>query len=353
MPVSQKAVQNLPENNNALVVVHDGYSSTQDGLSINSLEPYLEYKSLPMPVPGEGQVLIKVLLGNINPSDIHFIKGEYGQPRRAGVPGGFEGVGVVVDGGKGGEALIGMRVAFFVVANGSGAWAQYAMTDVTSCIPLRKDLRDEDAATLFVNPLTAIAMFEEVKKSRSKSFIMTAAASQLCKLMTGLAKEDGYNAISIIRHDEQKTQLEALGATHVLNLNDADFAKQISKVIREEKPLVMLDAVGDQISADMFNVMPAYSRWMIYGKLSTQKPVMDQLGQLIFTSKTIEGFWLVKWIRSTPAQEQMKAIARVQALFVSEEWKTDIGEIVPLSSAFEDLPKALSGMNKGKIMIRP
>ena len=353
MPVSQKAVQDLPENNNALVVVHDGYSSTQDGLSIDSLEPYLEYKSLPMPVPGEGQVLIKVLLGNINPSDIplHQRRIWPTAPRRRSWW--FEGVGVVVDGGKGGEALIGMRVAFFVVANGSGAWAQYAMTDVTSCIPLRKDLRDEDAATLFVNPLTAIAMFEEVKKSRSKSFIMTAAASQLCKLMTGLAKEDGYNAISIIRHDEQKTQLEALGATHVLNLNDADFAKQISKVIREEKPLVMLDAVGDQISVDMFNVMPAYSRWMIYGKLSTQKPVMDQLGQLIFTSKTIEGFWLVKWIRSTPAQEQMKAIARVQALFVSEEWKTDIGEIVPLSSAFEDLPKALSGMNKGKIMIRP
>jgi NADPH:quinone reductase-like Zn-dependent oxidoreductase len=298
-------------------------------------------------------VIIKVILGNINPSDLHFIKGEYGQPRRAGVPGGFEGVGEIVDAGKGGEALIGNRVAFYVVANGSGSWAQYALTDVTSCIPLRNDLRDEDGATLFVNPLTAIAMFDEVSKSKTDSFIMTAAASQLCKLISALAVGEGIRPISIVRRNQQIEMLKDNGSTHVLNINDDDFASQAATILREEKPRVMLDAVADQTSVMLFEAMPNRARWLIYGKLSLQAPQLNQIGQLIFMDKSIEGFWLAKWIKDTPAGEQMQAIAKIQQLFVTGKWKTDISAIVALSSAIDELPSALSGMNDGKVMIRP
>lgn len=343
----------VPEQMHALLLKHDGYSQTQEGLAIPSLEPYLDYSEIDVPKPSVGQVLIKVGLGNINPSDLHFIKGEYGQPRRAGVPAGFEGVGEVVGAGTGGEALIGKRVAFFVAANGSGSWAQYALTDVISCIPLRRDLRDEDGATLFVNPLTAIAMFEEVKKSKAESFIMSAAASQLCKLITGLAHEEGLKPIAIVRRTEQIEQLKEYGNTHVLNVKDEDFEKQIVSLLRQEKPRVFLDAVADQSSATIFEAMPNRSRWMIYGKLSTQNPQLNQTGQLIFMDKSIEGFWLVKWIRNTPAKEQIQAIAKVQELFATGSWKTDINAIVPLASAFNDLPNALTGMNTGKVMIKP
>lgn len=343
----------IPATMNALLLKHDGYSQSQEGPSIETLEPFLEYKQIDVPTPGEGQVLIKVGLGNINPSDLHFIKGEYGQPRRAGVPAGFEGVGTVVAAGEGAQAIIGKRVAFYVVAHGSGAWAQYALTDVTSCIPLRSDLRDEDAATLFINPLTAIAMFEEVKKSKAEAFIMTAGASQLCKLIAGLASEEGMKPISIVRRNEQVEQLKSYGNSYVLNVNDDSFTKDIAKIIKTEKPRVLLDAVADQASSAIFDAMPNRARWLVYGKLSNEPPQLNQIGQLIFMDKSIEGFWLVKWIRNTPAKDQMAAIAKVQELFATGKWKTDISAIVPLETSFDDLPAALSGMNTGKVMIRP
>ena len=87
--------------------------------------------------------------------------------------------------------------------------------------------------------------------------------------------------------------------------------------------------------------------------LAPQPPQLNQIGQLIFMDKTIEGFWLVKWINNTPAKEQMQAIAKVQELFVTGKWTTDISTIVPLENAFDTLPSALSGMNEGKVMIRP
>lgn len=337
----------------ALVLKHDGYSGTQEGPDISTLDPYLTYQDMEIPEPVKGQVLIKVALGNINPSDLHFIKGEYGQPRRSGVAAGFEGVGEVVKAGEGGEGLIGKRVAFYVVAHGSGSWAEYALTDVTSCIILRDDLRDEDGATLFVNPLTAIAMFDEVLKSKASSFIMSAAASQLCKLITGLAVEAGVRPIALVRRDEQIDSLKSIGNTHVLNVTSDDFIQNATKIIRNEKPRVYLDAVADQISSQLFEVMPNRSRWMIYGKLSSQNPTLNQIGQLIFMDKSIEGFWLIKWMQNTSPQDRVSAVSRVQELFITETWKTDIHSIVPLQSAFDDLPDALSGMNQGKVMIRP
>ena len=341
----------LPTKMFALVLRNDGYSNTQEGPSITTLEPYLEAKDIDVPEPDDGQVLIRLIRANINPSDLHFIKGEYGLPRRIGVPAGFEGVGEVVSAGAGGEGLVGKRVAF--LASASGAWAEYVIADVITCIPVRDDLRDEDAATLFVNPLTAVAMFDEVKKSGTTSFIMTAAASQLCKLIIGLAKDSDINAISIVRNDEQIETLEKLGAAHVVNCMTSDFQLNIGNLMKEEKPRILLDAVADQISADIFFAMPNRAKWVVYGKLSPDVPIMSEMGQFIFTGKQIEGFWLSKWMQSKPPKEQMAVVTQVQELFASGKWKTDVRATISLRDVMTKLPDELSNVNTGKVMLVP
>ena len=121
---------NIPKTMQALVVKGEGFSGTSEGPSITALEPWLELREIDVPQPAQGQVLVKVGLGGVNPSDLHFIKGEYGRPRVKGVPAGFEGMGTVVASGPGAERLIGKRAGF--VAGDSGAWAEYALADVSS-----------------------------------------------------------------------------------------------------------------------------------------------------------------------------------------------------------------------------
>lgn len=337
----------VPETMQALVQLHEGYSPTATGPYIDSLEPYLEAREIPVPKPAQGQVLIKLRAASVNPSDIHFIKGEYGQPRVLDAPAGFEGCGNVVAAGEGAEALIGQRVAF--VATASGAWADYAMTDAITCIPLRPDVSDEDGAAQIVNPLTAMAMVE-IAAEHGDSFLASAATSQLGKLMIAAGRDRGLKPIGIVRRKETVAPLKDLGAEAVLVTSSAEFASAAASTIRALKPRVFLDAVGDQIAADIFAMMPNRGRWVSYGKLSSEPPKLTQMGQFIFMDKVIEGFWLTKWMRTTPPQTQMKVVQEVQARFADGRWKTDVSARVPLSEAMEKLPTALKKTD-GKVMI--
>lgn len=339
----------IPHKMNALVLKGHGYSGTAEGPSIDSLEPWLDFAQVDVPTPEAGQVLIKVIQSGVNPSDLHFIKGEYGIPRVKGSPAGFEGCGLVAAAGEGAEGLVGKRVGF--IATGSGAWADYALSDVKSCFPVADSVSDDDAAALYVNPLTAIAMVSEVKESGTESFILSAASSQLCKLIIALAKEEGLRTIALVRRDEQMTHLTELGATHVMNVTGKAFLPDMMALMREEKPRVFLDAVADQLSSDIFSGMPNGAEWVIYGKLSRELPTLTQPGQFIFMDKRIRGFWLTKWLRNQPKETAMAAGMKVQQLFGSGGWKTEVAAHVPISRAHEKLPELTSGPNMGKIML--
>ncbi len=331
----------------ALIQLHDGYADTQTGPNIDDLSPFLALQDVPVPTPGDGQALIKVHLAAVNPSDIHFIKGEYGQPRVKGMPAGFEAVGEVV---AGDTPLKGQRVSFF--ADASGTWAEYAMTDASRLVPCRPDLAEPDAAGQLVNPLTAIAMFDMVKESGADSFILNAAGSQLGKLLIALGRDHGIKPIAIIRRTEQAQALKDLGAAEVIVTGADDPLGQAQSTFKTLKPRILLDAVGDEFTSDLFFAMPSHARWVNYGKLSTDEPKLTQLGQMIFMGKQIEGFWLTRWMKQVDPARIPEAFSEIQKRFVTGKWTTDVAGIVPLSEAMEKLPEALAKPD-GKAFIDP
>tara|TARA_R110002020_G_scaffold48855_7_gene139552 strand:- start:1068 stop:2105 length:1038 start_codon:yes stop_codon:yes gene_type:complete len=343
----------LPATMNALILKQDGFAPRREGAAIDTLEPYLDYGSMAVPKPGPGQVLVKVRMASVNPSDLYFIKGEYGQPRVRGAAAGFEGVGDVV-GGQGLYArwLKGKRVAFVGGVSGSGAWAEYIVVPAAMCVVIRKAMRDEDAAGHVVNPVTAWTMFDIVKQSGTKSFIFTAAFSQLGKLMAGIARDNGYAMIAIIRKQSQEAPLRELGAAHVLIQSDPEFEAKLAALCKSDKPRILLDAVANQQAADIFMAMPARARWIIYGKLDTEIPLIRETGQLIFMDKKIEGFWLTKWFKHASILEKLRTLRAVQNRFISGAWKTEVVATVKLADAMQQLPGALK-RGDGKVMLVP
>lgn len=156
----------IPLEMNALLLTGDGYATIPSGTALEAMEPYVMPGRIAVPQPKSTQLLIKVSLASINPSDVSFIKGRYGQPRVKGQPAGFEGVGIVVATGDdpAAQKMAGKRVAFATGTSNWGAWAEYAVAEAAACIPLIDGVRDEDGAAMIVNPLTAIAMFDIVRE---------------------------------------------------------------------------------------------------------------------------------------------------------------------------------------------
>ena len=339
----------LPSTMFAVLQTHDGYADTATGPVIEAARDWLTEAEIPVPQPEPGQVLIRLRTSSVNPSDIHFIKGEYGQPRVKDTPAGFEGCGDVVATGAGAEALSGQRVAF--VAANAGAWAEYVVTPAQMCIPLRPEISDEDGSAQIVNPLTAMAMVD-IARGAGDSFVVSAATSQLGKLMCSLGRDLGLKPIALVRRADAIDALKKQGAHEVLVTTDPDVSQKFVALSKELKPRVFLDAVADQVSEQIFCAMPNGARWVVYGKLSAELPKLTQTGQLIFMGKRIEGFWLTQWMTSTPPADQGRVVGEVQARFADGRWKTDVSERLALRDVVSNLADALK-KGDGKVIITP
>lgn len=345
-------MSDIPETMRALVQKHDGFEASLAGMHLEAAEPYVEPAEVPVPKPSPGEVLVKVSIAAVNPSDVAFLKGVYGQPREKGRPAGFEGVGTVVASGGGFMAnrLKGKRVAF--VNRRAGSWAPYTSVEAIACIPLRKDVRDEDGAAMIVNPLTAYAMIGIVKKEGAKSFVMSAAASQLCKLLAGIGRDEGYRPIALVRRAEQVDLLKQHGAAHVLDITAPDFDARLAEVMKQEKPRIFLDAVTGPLGGKVFKAMGRKARWIVYGRMDVSETVIPEPGELIFMSKGIEGFWLTRWMLEASILAKIRASNAVQKRFASGTWKTDVTATLTIDEAMQRLPDELQKPN-GKVYIRP
>ena len=336
----------------AIVCLENGFANALEGDPKGTLAPYVTWQEIADPSPAPGQVVIDVELAAVNPSDEMFVRGLYGLPRRAGVPAGFEGVGRVIENGGGwmGRALMGRRVAFF--ADASGSWSEKALTGAALCIPVGEEVRAEDAAGFLVNPFTAWALDELVARSGSKSFVMSAAGSQLGKFLIRLAAQRGRRPIAIVRRNEQIAPLQSLGASYVLNQQSAEFDDELRDALKREKPVAFLDAVAGPQQARVHQAMGNGARWVVYGRLDPEPPTIKHPEQFIFQRKRVEGFWLSDWFQSASLIQKARAARAIRKRFERGDWQTDVAEIVPLEDAIERLPQARTKTD-GKVFLEP
>ena len=121
-------------------------------------EEVLRCSELPEPKPARGQVLVRLLASPVNPSDLLYVRGLYGRTPSLPATPGFEGVGVVEASGGGllGWRVLGRRVA--VLGAVGGTWQEKVLVAAHQAVPVPTALPDEQAATFFVNPATALIM---------------------------------------------------------------------------------------------------------------------------------------------------------------------------------------------------
>ena len=314
-------------------------------------------KQIPTPQPGAGEVLVKMHASPINPSDLAFLKGGYGIQREYPTVPGFEGSGTVVVAGKGvlPKLWMGKKVACAASPIYDGCWAEYMVTKAGMCVPLSKNISLDQAAMMFVNPMTALAFFDIYKNlpnpnRKLRGIINTAGASALGRMVIKLGQKQGIPVISVVRREEQIEILKSEGAEYIVNSSDADFEIKLKEHANKLNATVIFDAVGGEMVQLLLDAAPKGSNLFIYGRLSADTCEITP-GDLIFTGNQIQGFWLTGWLHNKSFLQSVLNTRKIQSL-LGKELGTTIQQKFPVENITEAIETYQNNMSMGKVLIQ-
>ncbi|PPR80786.1 hypothetical protein GOBAR_AA39930 [Gossypium barbadense] len=290
----------------------------------------------------ENQVCVKMLATPINPSDINRIEGVY--PVRPQVPavGGYEGVGEVYSVGSAVKGLSpGDLINEKLLA---GTWQTYVVKDHEIWHKISKDSPIEYAATVTVNPLTALRMLEDFTTlSTGDSIVQNGATSIVGQCVIQLARYRGIHSISIIRDragsDEVKERLKALGADEVFTESQLEVKNVKSLLSNIPEPALGLNCVGGHAASLVLKFLRQGGTMVTYGGMS-KKPVTVSTSSFIFKDLSLKGFWLQKWLSADKAKECRDMVDYLLRLAQEGKLKYEM-ELVPFDKFHSALEKAL------------
>jgi NADPH:quinone reductase-like Zn-dependent oxidoreductase len=306
---------------------------------------------VPAPQPARGEVLVRMLASPINPSDLMYIAGKYGlKPRLPATPG-FEGVGVVeaTGGGVLGWLRKGKRVA--VINDRIGNWAEYTVTKARQVIPVPDDVSDEQAATFFVNPATAVVMTRDVLRVTKGAWLLqSAAGGELGKMVIRMGQKDNFRTLNVVRRREQVEELKKLGATAVIVESDGPLPEQVGRVAPEGVRYA-LDPVGGKTGSEVIASLAPGGHCLLYGSL-TDEPVSIHPRLAIGNGVRVEGFWLAAWSKQQGVFTMLKLFRRVRALMREGVLQTQFAGIYPLEEVRKAVEHAAAPGKGGKVLLK-
>lgn len=311
----------------------------------------LKVEDIPKPVPGRGEVLVRMHASPINPSDLLFVEGHYGHAESFPAVPGFEGVGIVEAAGGGllGKLLFGRRVA--AINRGGGNWAEHAVIPAKQAIPVPRSMPDDQAATFFVNPATALVMTRRVLNLQPGEWLLqSAAASSLGRMIIRLGQHCGFRTLNIVRRQTQVEELTRLGADEVLvfdaDRDDPDHLIEQVRAITGGGVRCAVDPVGGVVGSTLVRCLEKQGCLLAYGTL-TPDPLVVPPRTLIGPRARIEGFQLGGWMDRQSLLTKFRLLRQVSRLIRSGVLQTELAAHVPLPH----VPELLQSPPAGKVLI--
>lgn len=230
----------------------------------------LDLAQIDVPEPESHEVVVRVEASPINPSDLGLLFGmaDMSTAKASGtaespvitadiapnifkalkarvdipMPVGNEGGGVVVAAGDSelAQSMLGKTVGIL----GGAMYTQFRCVKAKQCLVMPEGTTSAEAASCFVNPLTALGMTETMKAEGHTALVHTAAASNLGQMLQKICIADGIQLVNIVRKQEQVDVLKAIGAKHVCNSSDDDFMTQLTNALAETGATIGFDATG-------------------------------------------------------------------------------------------------------------
>jgi putative PIG3 family NAD(P)H quinone oxidoreductase len=291
----------------------------------------LELRERPDPVPGAGEVLVRVRATAVNRADLLQRLGRHPAPPGSppDIPG-LEFAGEVERAGPDAASLEpGRRVMGLL---GGGGYAEKVSVPAALCMPLPDGLSWAQAAAVPEGFLTAYdALHVRGRLAPGETLLLPAAGSGVGTAAAQLALAAGASVIGLSRTAEKRARLAALGLHAVLDPGAADLAAAIRRASGGGVDLVC-DLVGGSALALHLDALRDGGRLVLVGLLGGTQASVD-LGIVLRKRLTLVGTVL----RGRPLAEKIELTARFVRdglpLLAAGEIRPVIDRCFPLAAA--------------------
>lgn len=305
---------------------------------------------VPVPVPGKGEVLIRVHAAGVNRPDVFQRLGAYPAPPGASELPGLEVSGEIVAGDVHGSHLkVGDKVCALVQG---GGYAEYCTAPVAQCLPVPAGLSLLQAASLPETCFTVWSnVFDRVSLSPGESLLVQGGTSGIGVTAIQIAAAFGHRVFATAGTDEKCRMCTELGAERAINYKTEDFAEVIKEVTAGKGVDVILDMVGGPYLQRHVRSLATDGRLVMLALLGGAKTDVD-LGRVLSRRLTITASTLRP--RPVAFKEAIAAQlhARVWPLLASGQVRTVIDSVFPLEEAAQAHARMESSAHVGKIMLQ-
>ena len=305
---------------------------------------------MPTPIPGAGEVLLRVQAAGVNYPDALIVAGQYQvKPPLPFVPG-AEAAGIIEAVGENVTHLqVGQPVAAYT---GTGAFATHLAVPANQVIALPPGFPLETAAVLplaYGTVMHALVQRGELKAGETLLVLGAAGGVGLAAVMIGKAL--GATVIAGVSSDEKGQVARQAGADHVINYASQDLRPALKEVTGGTGPDVIFDPVGGDLAEPAFRSIAWGGRYLVIGFAGGDIPRLPLNLPLLKGASIVGVFW------GDFARRDPRANAANMAQLAA--WIAG-GQVRPLVSArysLEDAPRAMRDLLErrvtGKVIVTP
>jgi NADPH2:quinone reductase len=241
----------------------------------------LRLVDLPVPEPGDGEVLIRVARAGLNFSDTHRRTNTYIAKDELPLVPGSEVAGVREDTGE--------RV---VALCGSGGYAEYALAPGALTFPIPDGVEDDTALALVLQGLTAWHLYRTCARvGGGESVVVHSAAGGVGSLAVQLGKPLGAGRVIATASSEEKRALALeLGADAAIDGRADGLTERLLEANLGAPVDVVFEMAGGAVFDASLAALAPFGRLVTYGIASGENNTVRS-GSLMKSSRAVVGFW--------------------------------------------------------------
>lgn len=304
----------------------------------------------PVPVPGAGDVLIRVAAAGVNRPDVLQRLGRYAPPPGVSdlpgleVAGTIELLGPDVHGWRAGD-----RVCALVAG---GGYAEYCVVPGVQCLPIPRGLDFIQAASLPEVMFTVWTnVFERGGLRAGESVLIHGGSSGIGVAAMQLARARGARVFATAGTTEKCAACEGLGAERCVNYHERDFVAELKDLTGGRGVDVVLDMVGGTYTQRNLDVLGMDGRLVQIGVLGGVHSTINMMA-ILSRRLTLTGSTL----RSRPVEEK----GRIASALLEHVWplleRGTVRTVVHATFPLEDASRAHDVMEAsthiGKLVLR-